>query len=56
MGCIEEIINIPELLKRFDEVMNRDALAPVIAEIVLQSKVEFDYPDESEGEQDVASG
>ena len=53
MGCIEEIINIPELLKRFDEVMNRDALAPVIAEIVLQSKVEFNYPDESEGEQDV---
>ncbi len=53
MDCIEEIINIPKLLERFDEVMNRNALAPVIAEIVLQSKVEFNYPDDSEREQGI---
>ena len=45
MGCIEEIINIPILLERFDEVMTRSALTPVIAEIILQSKVEFNYPE-----------
>lgn len=50
MGCIEEIINIPLLLERFDEVMKRNALGPVIAEVVLQSKVEFNYPDEPEEE------
>lgn len=43
MDCIEEIINIPMLLERFDEVRSRNALGPVINEIVLQSKVEFNY-------------
>jgi hypothetical protein len=38
MGCIEEIINIPLLMERFDEVVKRSALGPVIAEIVLQSR------------------
>jgi hypothetical protein len=41
MSCIEEIINIPILLDRFDEVGKRNQLRPVIDEIVLQSKVEF---------------
>ena len=41
MSCIEEIINIPILLGRFDEICQRNRLKPVIAEIVLQSKVEF---------------
>jgi hypothetical protein len=46
MACIEEIINIPLLMERLDDVVKRSALAPVIAEIVLQSRVEFNYPEE----------
>ena len=51
MACIEEIINIPTLLQRFDDLLAKKALKPVIAEIVLQSKLEFNYPDESEKEE-----
>ncbi len=51
MACIEEIINIPTLLQRFDELLAKKALKLVIAEIVLQSKLEFNYPDESEKEE-----
>jgi hypothetical protein len=51
MACIEEIINIPLLMERFDDVVRQNALGPVIAEIVLQSRVEFNYPEElDEGE------
>jgi hypothetical protein len=46
MACIEEIINIPRLLECFSEILKRKALAPVIKEIVLQSKVEFNYLEE----------
>jgi len=38
---IEEIINIPELMKRFDQVLAEDGGRNVIEEIVLQSRVEF---------------
>ncbi|MFZ1932378.1 MAG: hypothetical protein WCB27_23880 [Thermoguttaceae bacterium] len=41
MSCIEEIINIPILLERFDDVCKRNRLKPIMDEIVLQSKVEF---------------
>ena len=46
MDCIEEIINIPVLLERFAEVRSRNALGPVIDEIILQSKSEFNYEEE----------
>jgi hypothetical protein len=46
MDSIEEIINIPRLLECFADVENRKALALVINEIVLQSKVEFNYETE----------
>ena len=38
---IDEIINIPELMKRFDKVLAEDGGRNVIEEIVLQSRVEF---------------
>jgi len=41
MDCIEEIINIPSLLERFDAVVADGGLPEVIREIVKQSKVEF---------------
>ena len=46
MDCIEEIINIDVLLDRFDQVLADGKLGSVIAEIVLQSKVEFNYEEE----------
>ena len=46
MDCIEEIINIDILLDRFEQVLADGKLGSVIAEIVLQSKVEFNYEEE----------
>ena len=43
MDCIEEIINIPDLLAKFEAVMKAGKLRKVVAAIVLQSKVEFGY-------------
>lgn len=43
MGCIEEIINVPELLKRFESVRKAGNLGEVMEEIVRQSMVEFNY-------------
>ena len=47
MKCIEEIINIPILLDRFQKAINQKYLDNVLAEIVRQSKVEFSYEDDS---------
>lgn len=43
MDCIEEIINTDELLCRFEQVLADGNLKAVINEIVLQSKIEFNY-------------
>ena len=45
MDCIEEIINLPELLKALDEVEATGKLADVLSVIIKQSKVEFNYDD-----------
>ena len=50
MASIEEVINIPELMNRFDAVLEQRKGAAVIEEIVLQSRVEFNVEAE---EQDV---
>lgn len=47
MDCIEEIINTDELLCRFEQVLADGKLKAVIDEIVLQSKIEFNYEDKS---------
>jgi len=46
MECIEEIINIPILLERFDEAVARGYLSDILDEIIKQSKVEFNYEDD----------
>ena len=46
MTCIEEVINIPILTARFEETVRRGYLNDIIDEIILQSKVEFNYEDE----------
>lgn len=47
MNCIEEIINTDELLCRFEQVLADGKLKAIINEIVLQSKIEFNYEDEN---------
>ena len=43
MNCIEEIINIPKLLDCFSKVIERGDLSKILDEIILQSRVEFNY-------------
>ena len=46
MECIEEIINIHVLQDRLDQILEDSRLGSVIDEIVLQSRVEFNYDEE----------
>lgn len=50
LESIEEVINIPELMNRFDSVLEQGKGKAVIEEIVLQSRIEFNVEAE---EQDV---
>ena len=45
MDCIEELINIPILHSRFGEIIGKGELKNVLEEIIIQSKVEFNYAD-----------
>ncbi|MEA5552349.1 restriction endonuclease [Anabaena cylindrica UHCC 0172] len=47
MECIEEVINIPELIIRFNKVLEFQRGIQVIEEIVLQSRVEFNMEEEA---------
>lgn len=48
MECVEEIINIPVLLERFDEVIKAGKLNDALNEIIIHSKVEFHYQEQVE--------
>lgn len=48
MSCIEEIINIPALHLRLKESIKSGYLEKILDEIILQSKVEFNYNDTDE--------
>lgn len=48
MACIEEVINIPILKARFCETIGWGYLNRIIEEIVVQSKVEFNYEETDE--------
>lgn len=48
LSCIEEVINIPKLMEYFEIVVDNGLLLKVLDEIILQSKVEFNYLDENE--------
>jgi hypothetical protein len=48
VGCIEEIINIPVLLERFNQAKAQGYLRYMLDEIVAQSKVEFYFEDSGE--------
>lgn len=45
MECVEEVINIQELMTRYDTVLHSGRGDNVIKEIVLQSRVEFNVQD-----------
>lgn len=51
--CVEEVINLPELMRRFDAVLERNRGGAVIEEIVLQSRIEFNL--ESEEQEAIAN-
>lgn len=50
MDCIEEVINIPILNSRFNEIIKQGYLNRVLYEIILQSKVEFNYTENFDDE------
>ncbi len=54
MACIEEVINIPTLGDRFKKTIELGYLTSILDEIILQSKVEFNYeePDEEEPDEE----
>lgn len=43
LDCIEEIINIPQLKNKLEELDKPDAVTEVLKEIILQCKVEFNF-------------
>lgn len=50
MECIEEVINIPTLSDRFKETTKQKYLNKILDEIVLQSKVEFNFEETNDDE------
>lgn len=46
MNCIEEIINLSELRQRFTAAIAQGYIKEILNEIIIQSKVEFNYDDE----------
>lgn len=48
MDSVEEVINLPELMKRLDLVLEKGKGKEMIEEIVLQSRVEFNIEDEED--------
>ncbi|MEP6486767.1 restriction endonuclease [Microcoleus vaginatus] len=48
MECIEEIINVPILIERFEQAVAKGYLSTILSEIIKQSRLEFNYEDEEE--------
>lgn len=55
MKAVEEIINTKDLVTAFDGVVKSGRLQSVMDEIVVQSKVEFNYNDDDDEEDDSGS-
>jgi hypothetical protein len=56
MTSIEEIINIPVLIERFGSAIQNGFLQQILDEIVRQSKVEFNYEDLGEEDEEDENG
>jgi hypothetical protein len=48
MKAVEEIINVNDLVRAFDQVVRSGRLQEVMDEVVIQSKVEFNYNDQDD--------
>ncbi len=48
MAAIEEIINIPSLINKFDEIVTKGRFRQVLEEIIIWSKLEFNYVSEQD--------
>jgi len=48
MECIEEIINVPILIERFEQAVAKGYLSNILSEIIKQSRLEFNYEDQEE--------
>ncbi len=46
LNSVEEIINLPELMQRFNLILDKNKVNEVIKEIALQSRVEFNIEDD----------
>ena len=55
MQAVEEVINIPGIVGMFEALVSAGRLEEVMAEIIRQSRVEFNYSDEDD-EEDVNDG
>ena len=47
MACIEEIINVPKLRECFRVAVEQQYLPAILDEIVKQSRVEFNYSEQT---------
>ena len=56
MSCIEEIINIPELLSKFMSAIEQGFLNDILNEIIKQSKIEFNYDEDDYDVGDYVNG
>jgi hypothetical protein len=52
MACIEEVVNIPILQERFRAGITQGYLKNIMTEIVKQSKVEFNYEEPEDDDED----
>ena len=52
MESIEDIINIPILISNFENAIKQGFLSHILEEIILQSKVEFNYEDDEEDDEE----
>jgi len=51
MDCIEEVINIPTLNDRFNDAVKQGYLNKILNEVIIQSKVEFNFEDTDDEEE-----
>jgi hypothetical protein len=50
MESIEDVVNIPQLITYFNEVDRMGYLNDILNEILVQSKIEFNYLEEIEND------
>ncbi|MEG4043690.1 restriction endonuclease [Microcoleus sp. Pol17_C1] len=51
MECIEEIINVPIMIERFEQAVAKGYLSNILSEIIKQSRLEFNYEDQEESQE-----